>query len=73
MAIEKSKLSVKGFRDIVSVDHGGLPAYLENAEEIIGRLLQVSGSGAPEKLRGPKIAMWIRERRIRVYMERVKE
>ena len=73
MAIEKSRISVKGFQDIVSVDHGGLPAYLENAEKLLESLLQVSGNDAPENLRGPKIAKWIRDRRIRVYMERVKE
>lgn len=71
MKIPTSKLSFKDFNDIIFADHRSLPDYLEQAEEIYNEFLKVNGANAPNELQGEQIGKWIREERIKIYIEHI--
>lgn len=73
--ISLSKLPVPA-RDVLQiflVDHGDLPYYLEQYEALIGKMLSVNGSDAPENLQGQEIGAWIRAQRTRCLQEARKD
>lgn len=74
MALDKQRISLKGFNAIVEADAGDLPSYLQNGENLIDAMKNcVSGSDAPRELSGEAISKWIRERRIEELRKRLRE
>ncbi len=63
------KLGVRDFCDIIRVDNGSLPPYLEHAPEIIDELLKIRGKDAPPELTGKAVGEWIRAARVRRYIQ----
>lgn len=53
------ELPMHDFKAIIRADHNGLPAYLEQGEELLALLLAVSGKDAPRGYRGKRIGEWI--------------
>lgn len=68
LSLNKLKLSVKDFCDIIRIDNGELPYYLEHAQEIINELLTIGGKDAPPELAGAAVGKWIREERQRRFV-----
>ena len=64
LSLDNTKLGVKGFCDIIKIDHRGLPPYLEHAQEIIDELLKIGGKDAPPELKGAEIGKWIHAARV---------
>ena len=69
MALSKLPAPARDVSQIFCVDHGGLPPYLERYDEIMGKLLAVTGRDAPEELRGEEIGAWIKARRTKLVQE----
>ena len=67
--LNKSKINVKDFCDVIRADHGTLPPHLEKAEEIIFELLKVDGRSVPKELYGEDVGKKILENRIRRFTE----
>ena len=68
--LEKSKISIDGFREIIRCDdHGIVPNFLQHAEEIIAELSKIRGDSAPKNIRRKKIGEWILTERIKKYLE----
>ena len=63
------KIDVRDFCDIINLDNNGLPPYLEHAPEIINELLKIGGKDAPPDLEGIDIGKWIRDARVRRFVE----
>lgn len=61
------KLDIKGFCDVIRIDNGGLPPYLEDAQAIIDELLTIGGKDAPPDLNGAAIGKWIHQERVRLF------
>ena len=71
--IKSINLSIDDFKDIIRADHNGLPYYLENAQNILDKLLKVSGRDCPDDLCGKEIGEWIRAERIRLFLNLLEE
>lgn len=67
LSLHSSKIGVSDFCDIIRIDNGGLPQYLEHAQEIIDELLKIGGNAAPLELSGKAVGDWIRAERIRLF------
>ena len=68
--LEKSKISIDGFREIIRYDnHGIVPDFLQHAEEIIEELSKIRGNSAPKNIRRKQIGEWIQVNRIKKYLE----
>lgn len=72
LQIHKSKISAKDFNDIICADHNGLPNYLENAEFLTEKILEINGKNAPPNLFGEKIGDWILNERINLLKKLLK-
>ena len=69
LSIEKSRLSIEGFRAIILADYGFLPKYLVFYEDICQALSSISGRDCPSGLRGRDVGEWLLQARTRVYRE----
>lgn len=69
LSLHVAKIGVSDFCDIVRIDNGGLPPYLEHARKIIGELLEIGGNDAPPNLDGKFVGEWIHSERIRRFRE----
>ena len=72
LSLNKLKLAVKDFCDIIRFDNHGLPFYLEHAQEIIDELLKIGGKDAPPELTGAEVGEWIHAARIRHFAKMYK-
>ena len=69
-ALEKSKISIDGFRELIRCDnHGIVPNFLQHAEEIIEELSKIRGDSAPKNVYKKQIGQWILTERIKKYLE----
>ncbi len=69
-ALEKSKISIDGFRELIRCDnHGIVPNFLQHAEEIIEELSKIRGDSAPKNVYEKQIGQWILTERIKKYLE----
>ena len=73
LAVDKSCLPFSDFNAIIRADHGGLPFYLQNYENILRVLHSISGKDCPKYLEGKEIGRWIRAQQVRNYMMIEKE
>ena len=67
--LHNAKIPFRDFNDIINADNHGLPPYLANADNILPKLLTVSGKDAPPELNGSQIGDWIRANRIKLFIE----
>ena len=67
--LHNAKISFRDFNDIINADNHGLPPYLADAENILPKLLTVSGKDAPPELEGAQVGDWIRANRIKIFMD----
>ncbi|MEX5286290.1 HD domain-containing protein [Selenomonas sputigena] len=65
LAVELSGLSFADFCSIILVDHGALPRYLAEGEEILALLRGIRGGDAPPGMEGPAVGRWLHEQRVR--------
>ncbi len=64
-ALQKNPLGTDGFSAIVKADnHGENAECLENAEKYLAAMGKVKAEDAPKKLKGQKVAEWIRQKQI---------
>ncbi len=64
-ALQKNPLKIDGFSAIVKADnHGENAECLENAEKYLAAMRKVKAEDAPKKIKGQKLAEWIRQRQI---------
>ncbi len=72
--MELSRLSIPAQEviHVFSVDHGSLPPYLADYEEIMEKLLAVTGNDAPKDLKGKKVGDWIHVQRTKYITEIMK-
>lgn len=69
LGINNSKISTRDFNDVINADHKSLPPYLEHADKIIAELLKINGKTVPPELKGAEIGKYLRESRIRRFLE----
>ncbi|MBR5914474.1 MAG: HD domain-containing protein [Selenomonadaceae bacterium] len=67
--LHNAKILPRDFCDIINADHNSLPLYLFNSEKIIAELLKIGGKDAPPELKGVEIGNYIRQVRIRKFVE----
>ncbi len=67
LQVYKSSLNFSDFNAIIRADHGSLPDYLMHGEAYLQAILEVSGRGCPDNLKGREIGDWLTAARVRAY------
>lgn len=69
LAAEKNPLGFDGFNCVILADSKGLPYYLADYKSYLKKLHSVSVQNCPKDITGKKIGEWIRQQRIKIFLQ----